>query len=384
MMPLKIDKEYLVRRSRSAQSKGGSAFAHKVKNGGKHYQRNVSERVSRTGASKEVMVKITGGARSVRGIKNAMNYMSRDNDLPMIDNDGNVYSDITKDIAYEHMIDGADNQFAFDKEGKENPKITQNIVFSPPRGANVKPEDLLESARETLNKKYPDTRFMMAYHDDKKEHPHVHVVIKTRDQKNNPVAIKKADLRNMRTGFAQSLQQKGYDVKATHKVKEGLNDKLKHAHGTATKRLTGVYEVLETGYDHYNFDTKNKKQHYISTQTANKGVKQTFWGAELGEQVSQHNIKKGDLIKLKKLGQVDVKVPTVNQKGDVTGWKETKRNQWDIQNLGVRSKFEMPKNAINYSTPDKIERFKQGLNQFTTQKNDMLKREEKQGIKIKF
>ncbi|MBD3721779.1 relaxase/mobilization nuclease domain-containing protein [Klebsiella pneumoniae] len=41
-------------------------------------------------------------------------------------------------------------------------------MFSPPVSAKVKPEDLLESVRKTMNKKYPNHRFVLGYHNDKK------------------------------------------------------------------------------------------------------------------------------------------------------------------------------------------------------------------------
>lgn len=55
-MGVSVDKEYRVKR-KSSEAGRKSAFAHKVKNGGKNYQRNVQERINRKGASKEVVVK---------------------------------------------------------------------------------------------------------------------------------------------------------------------------------------------------------------------------------------------------------------------------------------------------------------------------------------
>ncbi|MDQ9367464.1 hypothetical protein RF150_25825, partial [Escherichia coli] len=60
-MGVYVDKEFRVKR-KSSEAGRKSAFAHKVKNGGKNYQRNVQERINRKGASKEVVVKISGGA----------------------------------------------------------------------------------------------------------------------------------------------------------------------------------------------------------------------------------------------------------------------------------------------------------------------------------
>ncbi|HHL7968580.1 TPA: spore coat protein CotH, partial [Escherichia coli] len=52
-MGVYVDKEHRVKR-KSSENGRKSAFAHKVKNGGKNYSRNVQERINRKGASKEV------------------------------------------------------------------------------------------------------------------------------------------------------------------------------------------------------------------------------------------------------------------------------------------------------------------------------------------
>ena len=80
-MGVYVDKEYRVKR-KSSENGRKSAFAHKVKNGGKNYSRNVQERINRKGASKEVVVKISGGAVTRQGIRNSIDYMSRESELP--------------------------------------------------------------------------------------------------------------------------------------------------------------------------------------------------------------------------------------------------------------------------------------------------------------
>ncbi len=52
-----------------------------------------------------------------------------------------------------------------------------------------------------MNKKYPNHRFVLGYHNDKKEHPHVHVVFRIRDNDG-----KRADIRKKIYGkFVQVL-----------------------------------------------------------------------------------------------------------------------------------------------------------------------------------
>lgn len=160
-MGVYVDKEHRVKR-KSSENGRKSAFAHKVKNGGKNYSRNVQERINRKGASKEVVVKISGGAVTRQGIRNSIDYMSRESELPVMSESGRVWTGDEILEAKEHMIDRAnDPQHVMNDKGKENKKITQNIVFSPPVSAKVKPEDLLESVRKTMQKKYPNHRFVL-------------------------------------------------------------------------------------------------------------------------------------------------------------------------------------------------------------------------------
>ena len=107
--------------------------------------------------------------------------------------------------AKEHMIDRAnDPQHVMNDKGKENKKITQNIVFSPPVSAKVKPEDLLESVRKTMQKKYPNHRFVLGYHCDKKRTSSRSCCFRIRDNDGKRADIRKKDLREIRTGFVKS------------------------------------------------------------------------------------------------------------------------------------------------------------------------------------
>lgn len=89
-MGVYVDKEFRVKR-KSSEAGRKSAFAHKVKNGGKNYQRNVQERINRKGASKEVVVKISGGAITRQGVRNSIDYMSRESELPVMSESGQVW-----------------------------------------------------------------------------------------------------------------------------------------------------------------------------------------------------------------------------------------------------------------------------------------------------
>ncbi|ECW2964630.1 spore coat protein CotH [Salmonella enterica subsp. enterica] len=384
-MGVYVDKELRVKR-KSSEAGRKSAFAHKVKNGGKNYQRNVQERINRKGASKEVVVKISGGAITRQGVRNSIDYMSRESELPVMSESGQVWRGDELQEVKEHMIDRAnDPQNVFDDKGKENKKITQNIVFSPPVSAKVKPEDLLESVRNTMHKKYPNHRFVLGYHNDKKEHPHVHVVFRIRDNDGKRTDIKKKDLREIRTGFCEELKLKGYDVKATHKQQHGLNQSIKDAHKTAQERQKGVYEVVDVGYDHYQHDKKKPKQYFLKLKTLNKGIEKTYWGADFGDLTSRENVKKGDLVKLKKLGQKEVKIPALDKNGVQQGWKTAHRNDWQLQNLGMKGvdRNISSDKELYLGGAGMIQKQQINMRQFTKVKQEMILNEQKMKIGLK-
>ena len=384
-MGVYVDKEYRVKR-KSSENGRKSAFAHKVKNGGKNYSRNVQERINRKGASKEVVVKISGGAVTRQGIRNSIDYMSRESELPVMSESGRVWTGAEILEAKEHMIDRAnDPQNVFDDKGKENKKVTQNIVFSPPVSAKVKPEDLLESVRKTMHKKYPNHRFVLGYHNDKKEHPHVHVVFRIRDNDGKRADIRKKDLREIRTGFCEELKLKGYDVKATHKQQHGLNQSIKDAHKTAPKRHKGVYEVVDVGHDHYQNDKTKPKQNFIKLKTLNKGVEKTYWGADFGELTTRENVKKGDLVKLKKLGQKEVKIPALDKNGVQHGWKTAHRNEWQLENLGVKGidRISSSSKELVLNSAEMIKKQQLQMRNFSQIKQSMIQSEQKVKIGIR-
>jgi len=384
-MGVSVDKECRVKR-KSSESGRKSAFTHKVKNGGKNYQRNVQERTNRKGASKEVLVKFTGAARTRQGIRNAIDYMSRDSELPVMTEDGQVYTGDNTSVVKEHMVDRVNDSRNFlDENGKENKKITQNIVFSPPVSAKVKPEELLEAARKVLSEKFPNHRFVLGYHNDTKFHPHVHAILRLTDNDGKRVDIRKEDLRDMRSQFCEKLKMKGYDVKATHKHKSGLNQSVKDANDTAPKRQKGLYEVADFGYDHFKHDKANKKQYFLKLRTLNKGVEKEYWAADFGELFLRENIQKGDIVRFKKLGKKPVHVPAIDKDGVQQGWRTTHRNEWKLENLGVKG---IDRNASSskelvLNSDAMLQKQQLQMKQFTQIKQAMLQNEQKMKIGIK-
>lgn len=331
-MSANTDKDYRVRRARGQNSRTARLpLAHKLRNGGKDYAKNVQSKINARGASREVMVKITGSSKTKRGIKNSINYITREGDLTLRDSDGKEYQlndESDRSDAYNWLTDPEDKLMYKDERA---PNLVHNIVFSSPKIAGVKEEDALDAVEKLLKEKYPHNRFVLAYHQDKEHHPHVHALLRIPDNNGKRINVRKNDLRELRDGFSKNLQLKGYDVKSTHRYQPGLKQQLRRE----PDRLRNLYEVVEFGRANYQFDPKKKQQNYIRVKTLKNKTEMVVWGTNLADEISREGVKPGSIIRMKKEGQTTVKVPRLDQNGQQSGWMETHRNNWRIENQGA-------------------------------------------------
>ncbi|MEF2964158.1 spore coat protein CotH, partial [Pseudomonas aeruginosa] len=84
-------------------------------------QRTANDRRFAKGASKEVMVKITGSAKTKQGIKNSIDYIGREGDVSLMDEKGNQYHANDIDKVKERIIDSDDKTRVTNGKGKNNP-----------------------------------------------------------------------------------------------------------------------------------------------------------------------------------------------------------------------------------------------------------------------
>ena len=120
--------------------------------------------------SKEVVIKITSSGKTVKGIKNHIDYISRNGNEKIIDKDG---LEMQSNTDRKHLS----NQFIDVLESDK--RETLNIVFSYHK---AKREHLLEAIKNTIDNKYPDNYYAMAVHEDTKN-PHCHVILKLENSK---------------------------------------------------------------------------------------------------------------------------------------------------------------------------------------------------------
>lgn len=160
--------------------------------------------------SSQVMVKITGSAKGKAGIKGHMEYLSRDGELEMRDQDGRV-------IQGKEALD--QTAWAWKYVGpmldEKKRRESFNIVFSMPEGTDEKA--LYEAVKKTAAVEFEGHQWVMVQHFDE-PHVHAHVCVKTESLDGHRLNPRKADLQRWRERFAYELRERGVEAEATRRA----------------------------------------------------------------------------------------------------------------------------------------------------------------------
>lgn len=176
----------------------------------------------------EVMVKVSGGGREVRGVQAHLQYIDRHGRLPVIGDDGqtSVGKAVAQDLVAAWNLDLGRGQYqAAPAPGQPDrrPKLVHNIVLSMP--GRTPSQAVLAAAQTFAREQFGGAyRYAMVLHTDQ-AHPHVHLVVKA-DHEFEPgqrLAIRKATLRQWREAFAEALRAQGVSANATPRQMRGVD-----------------------------------------------------------------------------------------------------------------------------------------------------------------
>ena len=171
----------------------------------------------------EVMVKVSGGARTLGGVAAHLAYIGRDDFEIETDMGERIHEKASQKALLEdwdldlethwHQSERAIN------EPRRPPKLVHNIIFSMPPGTHS--GKVLEAVRRfAVNEWALKHRYAMVLHTNE-AHPHVHVVVKARSEQGRRLNIRKATLRTWRTQFAENLRDLGVAANATERAVRG-------------------------------------------------------------------------------------------------------------------------------------------------------------------
>jgi hypothetical protein len=199
---------------------------------------HISRTVRRT---PEVVVKVSGGARSLRGVGQHLDYIGREGRGEVQTDDGERLQGkgFEKELLEDWDLDLEAQRRRSERAiaaGRKPPKLVHNLVFSMPKG--TPPDKVLRAvqvfARERFALKH---RYLMALHVDQ-GHPHVHMVVKAVSEQGARFYIRPHTLREWRRDFAQYLRDLGVEANATERAVRG---------GTRTTKRDGIYRAMLRG-----------------------------------------------------------------------------------------------------------------------------------------
>jgi hypothetical protein len=187
----------------------------------------------------EVMIKVSGGARTIRGVAAHLEYLETRADLET--DDGSVLAE--KGLGRE-LLKGWDLEVDEIRRhtsraiaaGRKPPKLVHNLVFSMPKG--TPPDRLHKAVRKFAVEKFGlQHRYAMALHTDQ-AHPHVHVVVKAASEQGERLNIRRATLREWRRDFARYLRDYGVEANATERAVRGSHYQ---------NRKSGIFRAARRG-----------------------------------------------------------------------------------------------------------------------------------------
>jgi hypothetical protein len=189
----------------------------------------------------EVMVKVSGGARTLGGVRAHFAYISRDGELGVEDDHG-VRLDgqgFEKQLAPDWDLDLLAHRRQDQRSilGKRRaPKLVHNSIFSMPPG--TPPKKVLAAVRKlAVNEFAFKHRYVLVLHTDE-AHPHMHLVVKAESEQGERLNIRKATLRDWRQQFAENLQERGIAANATERAVRGES---------RTPKKDGIYRAAQRG-----------------------------------------------------------------------------------------------------------------------------------------
>jgi len=194
----------------------------------------------------EVMVKVLPkSAYSLKAVQKHLAYIGRRGDLDLETDEGERLrgARVGKDLAEDWDLDLDEYRRKSElvaTRGREPAKLVHKLIFSMPAG--TPPEKVLTAVKNFAREEFAlKHRYVMTLHTDE-PHPHVHVVLKAVSEQGQRLHIRKATLREWRSGFAHHLRELGVAANATPRYVRGE---------TTLRKPDGIYRASLRGESTY-------------------------------------------------------------------------------------------------------------------------------------
>lgn len=163
--------------------------------------------------SPEVMVKVSGGGKTVKQVFNHLTYITRNGKLEGLTEEGEKIS------SREDVRDLLNDWGLEETKNYGRVKLAFNLVFSMP--PSTPPDAVLKAVQNFARDEFTDNhQYLMVLHTDT-SHPHVHLVVKAQGKDRKRLYIRKEMLETWREKFATKMREQGVDANATARVVRG-------------------------------------------------------------------------------------------------------------------------------------------------------------------
>ena len=156
--------------------------------------------------SPQVMVKVTGRSKTAKGVAAHLDYIGREGDVAVEDQDG-------ERVPHELLEEMAEDWGDTASGGPRASTKAVAITFSMPTGTDA--YSVRMAVRDTLKREIGDNNdYVMALHTDT-DHPHVHALIRAEGRDGRTFNPRPDDLQRLREGFRRELNARGIEAEAT-------------------------------------------------------------------------------------------------------------------------------------------------------------------------
>lgn len=170
----------------------------------------------------EVMVKVTGGARTLRALAAHVAYIRHEGEVELIsDQDERVSEAAQEELLASWHLELSAGQYRSKptRSAASGIKLVHNVVLAMPAG--TPPGKVLAAAKNFARENFAGHRYLMALHTHQRN-PHVHLVVKAeREIEPGRLHIDKAMLREWREDFARLMREQGIAANATSRATRG-------------------------------------------------------------------------------------------------------------------------------------------------------------------
>ncbi|MBK9307873.1 MAG: relaxase/mobilization nuclease domain-containing protein [Nitrospira sp.] len=186
----------------------------------------------------QVVVKLVKAPKGMKGISNNLTYISRDGQLQIEDQDGQVI--LGKDAVADLKAEWRDGGIPIAMNSTMRDAF--HLVLSMP--TRTDPLSVQRAARDFAKREFSGFQYAMVLHTFETDpdptpspHPHVHLTVKAAGLNGVRLNPRKADLQRWREGFAEALRDHGIEATTTSRIHRTAHERwtVRHLYDGPTR-----------------------------------------------------------------------------------------------------------------------------------------------------